>query len=170
MGWALLAIFNVCVLPEYLSIFHLEHNKHEAFTGLHNVTGSSLILRFKLSAQCFWKGMRLLGKAVQAVNVRNFSLDTSILSTPSPKTEHLPPLSCLCSQLFVLVLKKKPQTLNCTTNHYTCPHGTVNATLLIPYSFNNPIASARNNDVNTSISAFSIMIKAMPVTIKVTIW
>lgn len=50
--------------------------------------------------------MRLLGKAVQAVNVRNFSLDASVLSTPSPKTEHLPPLSCLRSQVFVLVLKK----------------------------------------------------------------
>lgn len=109
VGWALLAIFNACVLPEYLSIFHFEHKKHKAFTGLHNVTGSSLILRFKLSSQCSWKGMRLLEKAVQAVNVRNFSLDTSVLSTLSPKTEHLLPLSCLCSQISVLVLKKTPQ-------------------------------------------------------------
>lgn len=97
---------------------------------LQDFTNMSLILRFKLSAQCFWRGMRLLRKAVQAVNVRNFSLDTSVLSTPSPKAEHLPPLSCLCSQLFVLVLKKTPTILNCSTNHCTCPEGAVNATLL----------------------------------------
>lgn len=139
MGWALLAIFNVCVLPEYLSIFHLERNKREAFTGLHNLTGSSLILRFKLSAQCFWRGMRLLGKAVQAVNVRNFSLDTSILSTPSPITEHLPPLSCLCSQLFALVLKKKPpniklynKSLHLSTWNSKC-HSTHTLLLQQPY-------------------------------------
>lgn len=124
----------------------------------HSFWGSNSLLS-ALGGEWGW-----LGKAVQAVNVRNFSLDTSVLSTP------LPPLSCLCSQLFVLVLKKTPTILNCTTNHCTCPQGAINATLLIPYFFNNPIATARNNDVNTSISVFSIMIKAMPVTIKVTIW
>lgn len=43
----------------------------------------------------------MLGKDVRAVNVRNFRLDASVLSTP-PKTEHLPLLSCLSSQHFVL--------------------------------------------------------------------
>lgn len=79
-------------------------------------------------------------------------------------------LSAAHAAKFLSLSLKKTPTLNCTTNHYTSPQGIVNATLLIPYFFNNPTASARNNDVNTSISALSIMIKAMPVTIKVTIW
>jgi len=106
VGWTLLVIFDVFMLLEYFSIFRVELNKHEAFTRLQDVTGSSLILRYKLSAHCFWRGMRMLGKSVQAADARNFSLDVSILSTPSPKAEHLPPLSYLSSQLFVLVLKK----------------------------------------------------------------
>lgn len=100
------------MLLECLSIFHVELNEHEAFTRLQDVAGSSLILRYNLSAQCFWRGMRMLGKPVPAVNVRNFSLDASILSTPSPKKAHLPPLSCLSSQLFVLVLKKNIKLYN----------------------------------------------------------
>lgn len=104
MGWSLLVIFYVCMLLEYSSIFHAELNKYEAFTSLEDVTGSSLILKYKFSAQCFWMRMRILGKVVWAVNVRNFSLDASILGTPHLK-QHLPPLSCLSSQHFVLVLK-----------------------------------------------------------------
>lgn len=126
------------LISVYLGIFHLDHDKHEAFTALHNVTGSSLILRLKLPAQCSWRGMRLLEKAVQAVNVRNFSLDASVLSTPSPKTEHLLPLSCLCSQIFVLVLKKIPniklynKSLHSSTGNSKC-HST--HTLLLQQSY-----------------------------------
>lgn len=56
------------------------------------------------SAQCFWRGMRLLGKAEQAVNVRNFSLDTSVLSTSSSKTKHL--LAAYAANFLSLSLKK----------------------------------------------------------------
>lgn len=64
MGWTLLVAFNGCMLL-YLCIFHVALNKHEAFTRLQDVTGSSLILRYKLSAQCFWTVMRVLGKAIK---------------------------------------------------------------------------------------------------------
>lgn len=146
-----------------------------------SITNMKLLQDFTMSLAhpSFWGSNSLLSalggewgcwkKAVQAVNVRNFSLDTSVLSTPSPKTEHLLPLSCLCSQIFVLVLKKIPniklhnKSLHSSTGNSKC-HSTQT------YFLNNLTASAGNNDVNTSISAFSVMIKAMPVTIKVTIW